>query len=632
MADTNTIKRELSNRADAVMQKYYPNAVQRNGQWMMGDLQGNAGQSCKSFHAKTGGTFLMKDNATGETKDILWLLQQGLGVDFKEMLPVAKEMCGITSVEPVLVKRPKPSKPSVNSSSIKGTPAYEYLTKERQIHEDILEKYRIGYRARKTDCNEHAWTAEFVDTEGDLVYVKTTGLNKNEKGKKEICSTPPYSTLWGWWNTDGNTRKIVITEGEADAMSLAQMECKYPVLSLPSGVSDMGWIDHDWDTLDQFETIYLAMDMDEAGEHAAKVIADKLGKTRCRRIKIGHKSNDANELLCSGKGTAKYLDGLISRAKTFDPPSILGATDGVEEAIAENEERKEAIKHKNFVFPDMEFKLLDGDTGILTGNPGAGKSDLGNLIMLNEIQHGQVVCIVAGDTPANDLRTLSAWQIFGHDPSGMEIRGACEALDGKLFFIDAVNHRLGADELISTMEYVTKRYGVTRFMIDNLFEVDDIKKDDYNAQDKFVRALDKFDKTHRTNTMLVAHALMSDEHDTKQPTLRDIEGSKGMVKPIQYAISIFRNRVKEHPEEHENGDNTHARIRKLLDGHDAYFNVFKCRNGFRKEFSQGLEFHAASRRFRTTFGKFETPFKVEKEQAVADIKEEEGVDLSGYFQ
>jgi twinkle protein len=390
----------------------------------------------------------------------------------------------------------------------------------------------------------------------------------------------------------------------------------------------MKWIDHDWDQLAQFETIYLAMDMDEAGEIAAKTISDKLGKARCRRVKIGKSCNDVNELLCSGKGTSTYFEGILSRAKTFDPPSILGASDGIEDAIRENEERLESIKVKNFVFPEMDFKLIDADTGILTGQSGSGKTDLANLIMLNEMEHGQVVCIVAADTPANDLRILSAWQIFGHSPDAHEIRLACEAMEGKLFFIDAVNHRMGGDELLKTMEYATQRYGVTRFLIDNLFEVDDIKKDDYNKQDQFVRDLDKFDKTHRTNSMLVAHALMGDDHATKKPTLRDIEGSKGMTKPIQYAISIFRNRVKENPAEFENGDQTPQKIENLITGSDAYFNVFKCRNGFRKELSQGLEFDVSSRRFRTPYGRFKSPFEVSMNQENITLAELEDQDTS----
>ena len=621
MTDIDNIKKSLSGRADSIMSQYYPNAKQVNGNWMMGDLTGAAGQSCKSFHGKSNGVFLMKDNATGETKDIMWLLQSALGVSFKEMLPEARRLCGIATVSPSIQKKEKPKAPKGNGRSTKGTPAHEYLTQDRQLCTEVIEKYKVGYSEFKTDSNEHSWTAPFIDTDGDLVYVKTTGLNKNEKGKKEIRSSTPHSTLWGWWNVDDNTRKIIITEGEIDAMSSAQISSKYPSLSLPSGCADMKWIDHDWDQLSQFETIYLMMDMDEAGDIAAKTISEKLGKARCRRVKIGHNCNDVNELLRSGKGTETYLEGVFSRARTFDPPSILGASDGIEDAIRENEERKEAIKVKNFVFPDMEFKLLDGDTGILTGSSGSGKTDLANLIMLNEMKQGQVVCIVAADTPANDLRTLSAWQIFGHDPDAHEIRLACEAMEGKLFFIDAVNHRMGSAELIKTMEYVTQRYGVTRFLIDNLFEVDDIKKDDYNKQDSFVRDLDKFDKKHRTNSMLVAHALMGDDHSIKKPTLRDIEGSKGMTKPIQYAISIFRNRVRENPDEYEDGDRTPQKVQKLLEGHAAYFNVFKCRNGFRKELSQGLDFDVNSRRFKTPYGRYNSPFEVKLNQDEINISE-----------
>lgn len=623
MSDIERIKRSLTDRADTVMQKYYPNATLKNGTWIMGDLQGGAGQSCRSFHMKNG-VFRMKDHATGESKDILGLLQDGLGVSFKDMLPEARKICGIATVLPSVPKKAKPSAPKGSGRSIKDTPAFEYLTQDRQLCKDVLEKYKVGYSAFKTDANEHAWTAPYIDTDGDLVHIKKTGINKDSKGKKEIRSSTPHSTLWGWWLVDANTRKIIITEGEIDAMSLAQITQKYPALSLPSGCADMGWIDHDWDQLAQFETIFLVMDMDEAGENAARTISDKLGKARCRRVSIGQGCNDVNELLKTGKGTTTYFDGLLKRAKTFDPPSVVSPVNQSESAIRENEERRESIKVKNFAFPDMDFKLIDGDTGIITGQPGSGKTDLANQIMLNEMEQGQVVCIVAADTPANDLCTLAAWQIFGHDPDAHEIRLACEAMENKLFFIDAVTHRMGGDELLGTMEYVTQRYGVTRFLIDNLFEVDDIAKDDYNKQDKFVRALDKFDKEHRTNTMLVAHALMGDDHAFRKAGLRDIEGSKGMVKPIQYAVGVFRNRVKENPHEFYEGDKTPQKIQNLIDGHDAYFNVFKCRNGFRKEFSQGLSFDIRSRRFKTPMSHFKSPFTVEVRQDTISVDEVEG--------
>jgi len=627
MNDIDTIKKRLSERADSVMSSHYPNATQRNGQWIMGDLEGNQGQSCKSFYGKSNGVFMMKDNATGETKDILWLLQNALGVSFKDMLPEARKICGISTVVPSTPKKKKPTVAKGRGRSIKDTPAYQYLTQDRQLCSEVLEQYRVGYAPLDTANNEHSWTAPYVDTEGDLVHIKQTGLNKNEKGKKEIRSSPPHSTLWGWWNVDDNTRKIIITEGEVDAMSVAQITRKYPALSLPSGCSDMNWIDHDWDQLAQFETIYLVMDMDDAGEIAAKTISDKLGKARCRRVNIGHGCNDVNELLKTGKGTPTYFEGLLSRAKTFDPPSVVTPLNQTEEAIRENQERQESVKVKNFAFPDMEFKLINGDTGIITGQAGSGKTDLANQIMLNEANNGEVVCIVAADTPANDLCILNAWQIFGHDPDAHEIRMAGEALENRLFFIDAVNHRMGSEELIKTMEYVVQRYGVTRFLIDNLFEVDDIAKDDYNKQDKFVRMLDKFDKEHRTNTMLVAHALMGEDHAWKKAGLRDIEGSKGMVKPIQYAIGVFRNRVKENPEEFDEGERTSQKIQNLMDGLDAYFTVFKCRNGFRKEFCQGLSFDVGSRRFKTPWTSYRCPFTVEiKQEVMVDELKEQDMD------
>jgi hypothetical protein len=122
---------------------------------------------------------------------------------------------------------------------------------------------------------------------------------------------------------------------------------------------------------------------------------------------------------------------------------------------------------------------------------------------------------------------------------------------------------------------------------------------------------------------------MGDDHSIRKPTLRDIEGSKGMTKPIQYAISIFRNRVKEQPNEYEDGERTPQKVQKLIEGDDAYFNVFKCRNGFRKELSQGLSFDVSSRRFKTPYARYKSPFDVSMNQEEINVSElESGNDTS----
>jgi hypothetical protein len=245
------------------------------------------------------------------------------------------------------------------------------------------------------------------------------------------------------------------------------------------------------------------------------------------------------------------------------------------------------------------------------------------------MKQGEVVCIAAFDTPIDDLIRLCAWQMVMGEPDDHDIRLCADALQGKLYFIDGVNNEIGSKSLLDDMDYAAKRFGCTRFLIDNLSEVADIRKDDYDAQDRFVRNLDKFDKKTGTNTILVAHSLMSSEgSEWKIPGRRDVEGSKGMVKPIQFGVTVFRNKVKEKPEEYDEDDRTPKKIQRLIDGSDVYFSVWKQRNGFRSEFVQGLKYDRKARTYATEYSNFVSPYELKQEQIETTIDELEAQDTT----
>ena len=625
MATPEELNRLLSDKMDSVMGSHFPEATKRGASYKMGDLDGNAGESTGVFRQK-GGIYFAKDNATGDAVNVLNLLHRKLGGTWADTMAEARKICGVTNVRPAFEPK-KPAKPKEKLGGLKdSTPEFKYLTQERQLSKEILDKYCVKTHRRGSSSNKNFWAVSFRDPSGDYVCLKSTGIEKNEKGKKDIWSTKPYHTLWGWWLVDKNTKKICITEGEIDAMSVAQMGCNCPVLSMPSGSSNLDWISNDFDALQQFEKIYIITDMDASGEQAAQNIANRLGATRSFRVTLPEAYNDANEFLLSGKATKSKLYEIMREASTYDPETLVGVEDAVESAIQRNEEMIESTKNRNFLFPTMDFKLINKDTGILTGMVGHGKTDLANCVMLNEIKQGEVVCIAAFDTPIDDLVRLCAWQMAMHEPSAHDIRMCAEALRGKLYFIDGVNNEIGSKSLIDDMDYAAKRFGCTRFLIDNLSEVSDIRKDDYDAQDRFVRSIDKFDKKTGTNTMIVAHSLMSSEgSEWKIPGRRDVEGSKGMVKPIQYGVTVFRNKVKEKPEEYEDGDRTPQKIERLINGSDVYFSVWKQRNGFRSEFVHGLKYNSKSRTYATEYANFISPHELKQEQTeikASDLEDE----------
>ncbi|WP_239325356.1 toprim domain-containing protein [Snodgrassella gandavensis] len=109
----------------------------------------------------------------------------------------------------------------------------------------------------------------------------------------------------------------MITEGEIDALSVFQSGVK--ALSMPSGAKNLEWIEYDWERLQQFRVIYLALDNDDLGQLATMGVLQRLGEHRCKLVDWGD-FKDANECLCKA-GEAAVVDAIVS-AKYKKPKDL----------------------------------------------------------------------------------------------------------------------------------------------------------------------------------------------------------------------------------------------------------------------------------------------------------------------
>lgn len=311
--DSDELTRLLSDRVERVMDSYFPNAKQKGDVWAMGNLDGDTGTSTAVWRGRSG-IYLAKDHADNTpTLSILALLHRALGGSWADTFIEARRICGRQKqrlLDPVYVPRkrkgiPTPSKVAAKPPTPKRIEvcvtedmfALEYFHFERCLDLDTLLKYEVGL------VSKNEWAVPFYDSEGSYVMMKATAITRDENGKKKIWSTAPYSTLWGWQTLEETTRSICINEGEIEAMSMSQL-VDIPCLSLPSGTSNLGWIDNDAKALAKLETIYVVMDNDDAGEKAAAAIIEKLGN-KCVRIRVPEPWGDVNEYI-AGDRNAKF--------------------------------------------------------------------------------------------------------------------------------------------------------------------------------------------------------------------------------------------------------------------------------------------------------------------------------------
>jgi hypothetical protein len=201
------LNKHLSQHIDVVMKTYFPNAKRRGSSYAMGDLDGGEGQST--------GVYPAKDKSTGESTNILKLVMRQVG-NYHETQAEIKALLGITDIQTVAAA-PKPEAPKVQIKPLTGSWAMDYLTKTRGLSTNTLRKYGVRSHSRNSSYNTDFYAFKFVSPDGDYVMLKSVGVHKCDKGRKDIWSTAAYATLWGWPTVDDTADQITICEGEIDA-------------------------------------------------------------------------------------------------------------------------------------------------------------------------------------------------------------------------------------------------------------------------------------------------------------------------------------------------------------------------------------------------------------------------------
>lgn len=172
--------------------------------------------------------------------------------------------------------------------------------------------------------------APYFNADGRIVAQKWRSADKDFGVLGKLKNGLPLFGQHLW--RDGG-KKVVITEGEIDAMSVSQLQGnKWPVVSVPNGAAgakkSLGAA-LEW--LERFDEVILMFDQDDPGREATAECAPLFSPGRCKVAKLPFK--DANECLVRGSGAA-VIDAIWS-ARPYRPDGILSVDDLYEEAIKE---------------------------------------------------------------------------------------------------------------------------------------------------------------------------------------------------------------------------------------------------------------------------------------------------------
>lgn len=242
---------------------------------------------------------------------------------------------------------------------------YNALTK-RRISKEICEK--AGYWIGKLN-GETVQIANYRDQNGEIISQKIRAANKEFATRGKHKSDSLYlKHLWS------GGKRIVITEGEIDALSVMQVQGgKWPVVSLGSGAQvAKKTLSANYEYLDQFEEIILMFDMDEAGRKAVEEVAPVLPAGKVKVAVLPYK--DANECLINGDTEA--IINQIFNANPWVPDGVVSAA-SMKERVQQHLETAESV---GLLFDGCEglnertLGTRGGEVVMVTSGSGMGKS------------------------------------------------------------------------------------------------------------------------------------------------------------------------------------------------------------------------------------------------------------------
>ena len=419
----------------------------------------------------------------------------------------------------------KPNKENIKKIDDK---AIEYLN-SRKISKQTIEKFKIV-----SDKNNSAIAFPFFENQ-ELINIKYRAINEKkfwaEKDAKHIL-----------FNLDHCIEDfLIVVEGEIDCLSM--FEYGYNVVSVPSGASDLSWIENQFEKLQSYKRIYLSFDNDEAGQEAVKKIAKRLGEYRCYNIILPFK--DVNECLMQGIEKEK-ISNCILNASDFQNKVIRDAGEFIVDLLNFNKNKLQ-LYGVRCLWSGLQ-EILKGwrmqEWSIWTGKNSSGKTTLLNQIIVDLINQEEKICMISLEMkPSRFLRWMIIQDLNKIEITDRDIEKTLIKFANYLYIID-IQGMIEQDQLLEYFEYCNKKFDCRHFFIDNLIGINMDRKYEYNEQKEFAKKINNFIQKNDCHLHLVAHPRKS-QSDTDRADKVDISGTGDLTNLAYNVFSIYRNTEEE---------------------------------------------------------------------------------------
>jgi twinkle protein len=392
--------------------------------------------------------------------------------------------------------------------------------------------------------------ANYRGTDGRVVAQKVRFPDKDMVTRGDFKSAGLYGQhLW----RDGG-RKIVITEGEIDALSVSQVQGnRWPVVSIPNGAQGAAKaITKALSYLLTFDEIILMFDMDEEGLLASSKCALLFPPGRCKIAQLPLK--DPNEMLMAGR--VKELVGAVFEAKTFRPDGIVSVADVRERVLAP---KPVGLPWYCPALTAMTYGRRTGEIYALGAGTGVGKTDLLTEQMSFDIgELGEKIGVFALEQhPAETVTRLAGKMVSKrlHVPdAGWDQSELVTAID---LLEEADDVRLydsfGATDweiIQNTIRHLSHGEGIRIFYLDHLTALAAAEEDERKGLERIMAEMGSLVKELDIMIILVSHLATPDgkpHEEGGRVMIRHFKGSRSIGFWCHFMFGLERDQQHDDP-------------------------------------------------------------------------------------
>ena len=399
----------------------------------------------------------------------------------------------------------------------------------------------------------------YYDTSDVLTMVKKRPSRRVNHGETKTWCQQGSNTSPILFNMNrvNISAPLIICEGEIDNLALIEAGITNSC-SIPLGAGNTHWIEHNWDWLEQFESIIVCFDNDAAGVKARKEVVPRLGTWRTKYIEIPQTCmlEDGREVHLKDINEVLYFLGksgvseLISHPEDPGVPSVVNVSDIQDVDLDEMEGVSTGIREL-----DVEImKLFYGTLTIVSGLPGAGKTSFLSQLMCQALEQDKPVWMFSREMPGWMEKSWLNYIMAGgnHVKTYIDKNGAKyykvtpeakakinECYDKKWFlYRDDWSNKL--DDVMVSMENSVRKYGVKLLIVDNLMtlDLDSNENSELLKQTECINRLIKFAMKYSVAVVLVAHPRKMPKGE--DVGIYDISGTSNIINLAHRSIGLRR--------------------------------------------------------------------------------------------